>query len=90
MAVPVISSATFDKTSVKPGESATLTVVASDPDSRTVTIDIKATDSAGAAVTGAAVLTVGDPVVVTATTTAPGVTITPAGGFGKFVVVVAP
>ena len=88
MAAPVITSATLDKTTVPPGGSAVLTVVATDPDNRVVSLNIKGSDTLGAVVTGVVALTIGDPVTVTIACADPKVTVTPLGG-GKFTIAVS-
>lgn len=88
MAAPIITSATLDKTTIKPGGSAVLTVVATDPDNRVITFGITATDGTGTSVPATATLTVGDPVTISVTCADPKVIITPAGG-GKFSIAVS-
>lgn len=86
MASPVIDSITVTypsgQTSLHPGQSATVTVVAHDPDSQTVQVAIVVTDSGGHAGTGNTPVTITDPITFAAT--APSGTITGGGTSGVF------
>lgn len=76
MAAPVIRSLTVNPTTVNPGQSATATFDAYDPDARIVTLNGQVTDAEGTVSTVTTTLTVGDPLTYTLTTTDTGVTIT--------------
>jgi hypothetical protein len=58
---PVIRTVTVTPSTIKPGETATVTVDAFDPDSRTVTATAEVADAAGNIATATTLLTVGDP-----------------------------
>lgn len=84
MAAPIIDSITVSypagKTSVSPGETATITVVAHDVDSQTVQVSVTVKDAAGNVGTGQVPVVVSDPLTYSAT--APTGTITGGGVSG--------
>ena len=86
MAAPIIDSITVaypaGQTSVAPGQTATLTVAAHDPDSQVVTVTVTVKDAAGNPATGTGTVTVMDPLTFTAT--APSGTITVVGNVVSF------
>jgi hypothetical protein len=61
MATPVINSITVVPDPVPTGQTATITIDASDPDARTVMFDVTVTDSAGNTATGQITGSVTDP-----------------------------
>jgi hypothetical protein len=87
MAAPVIDSIAVaypaGQTSLAPGETATLTVAAHDPDGQTLSVTVTVTDAAGNVSTpGAASVTISDPLTYAAT--APAGTITGGGASNVF------
>lgn len=70
MASPVIDSINVTypngQSALNPGQTATITVVAHDPDSQSITISVDVVDSAGAHGNGQVVIPVADPITITA------------------------
>ena len=70
MATPIIDSISVaypaGKSSVAPGETAVITVVAHDPDSQTVMVGVTVTDAAGNAGSGQVPVVISDPLVFSA------------------------
>lgn len=89
MAAPIIDSVTaFPAGPYNPGQSFTVTVVAHDPDARTVTLNATATDAEGnVSAVSTTTVSVADPLTFQLTASDPGVTITP-GTAGVFTVTV--
>jgi hypothetical protein len=88
MAAPVITSVTVTypagQTSLVPGQSATITVVATDPDNRIVTVTVVVADASGAtSVPTPVTVVVNDPLTYTATADS-GTVVPVAGSPGKF------
>lgn len=67
MAAPVISSITVAPDPVPTGQTATITIEASDPDARTVTFTAVVTDSAGNQTSGQGTFTTSDPLTYSVT-----------------------
>lgn len=73
---PVIRSVTVTPNTVQPGGTATVTIDAYDPDSRSVTFEGSVTDSNGNVTHASTTLTVGDPLTYSLTCGDPSVGIT--------------
>jgi hypothetical protein len=67
MANPVIDSVTAVPSTVAPGGSSTITVLAHDPDSRDVTISLTVEDGQGNVTPGSVIVTIADPLTYGAT-----------------------
>lgn len=74
---PVIRTLTITPATVQPGQSATVTVDAIDPDAKTVTATAKVSDAAGNEATATTILTVGDPLTYDVKTDDPTVVVVP-------------